>query len=317
VPRVSVVIPAYNSAHFIEQALASVHAQTYEDWEVLAVDDASTDATWRLLQAAGPRVRSFRRESPGGPALTRNLALAHASGELAVFVDPDDLLLPSCLERQVAYYDAALEHVGGPLGLVACDARIAIEDEYMPYTHLGRIPDRGVPLVLDRVLRRNPIFIGGSLVPVVAGEAVGWFDPELFGSEDFALWLKLFEAGYRAALNDEVLTVYRRHAGAASSNLAFRATYNRRAYEMALARGRLTAKQRRVARRAIRYNQAMEQVALLRFARGRTRALALGGLRRLPLLIWVALGNVRMWPEWLELLRTGRAKDAVELRVVR
>jgi glycosyltransferase involved in cell wall biosynthesis len=313
VPRVSVIMPAYNADAFIEQAIESVRAQTYEDWEIVAVDDASTDATWRLLQEAGPRVRSFRRDSPGGAALTRNLALAHASGELVVFLDPDDLLLPGCLARQVACYEAAREGDGGTVGLVTCDALIAIGSDYMSYTHLGRIPDRGIPLVLDRMLRRNPIFIGGCLVPVTAGEAVGWFDAELFRAEDFGFWLKLLDAGYRAVVNDEVLAVYRRHEGAASNDLLARARYNCRAYELALARGRLTARQRRLARRAIRYNRAMEQVALLRFAEGGRGPSLLRGLRRLPLLASVALSNPGMWREWFELLRTGRASDAAGL----
>jgi len=172
------------------------------------------------------------------------------------------------------------------------------------------VPDRHAPLTLERVLRRNPIFIA-CMVPTAVGEAVGWFDHELLAAEDYGLWIKILEAGYRAVRNEEVLAVYRRSAGALSSNIAGQAVNNRRAYELALGRGRLTPGQRRIVRRAIRYNHAMEQVALMRFAggRGRTRA-----VRRLPLLAWVASSNPRMWREWFELLRTGRAPDAAELR---
>ena len=89
---------------------------------------------------------------------------------------------------------------------------------------------------------------------------------------------------------------------------------NRRAYELALARGRLTHGQQRIARRAIRYNRAMEQVASLRFAQGANWRSAVGLVRSLPSLVWVALSHPRMWPEWARLLRTGRAQDAAELR---
>jgi teichuronic acid biosynthesis glycosyltransferase TuaG len=310
---VSVIVPAHNAAPFIEQTLDSVREQTYEDWEVVVVDDGSSDDTWGLLQGAGPGVRSFHREQAGGPAVARNLALSHATGEFVMFLDADDLLLPRYLESQLACYEAAARDGRGEVGLVACDARILIGEEYAPYTHLERVPDRHAPITLERVLRRNPIY-GACLVPTTVGETVGWFDPELFGTEDFGLWIKILEAGYRAVLNEEVLAVYRRTAGTVSSNIASQAVNNRRAYELALARGRLTAEQRRVARRAIRYNHAMEQVALVRFAGDRRRTSALRGLRSLPLLAWVALSNPRMWSEWLGLLRTGRAKDAAELR---
>ncbi|MCW3018561.1 MAG: multidrug transporter permease [Solirubrobacterales bacterium] len=313
-PRVSVIIPAHNAAPFIEETLASVRAQTYSDWEVVVADDGSSDATWELLQDAGPGVRSFRRESAGGPAVARNLALSNATGEFAMFLDADDLLLPRYLESQLACYEAAAQNrVLGEVGLVACDARILIGEQYAPYTHLERMPDRHAPITLDRVLRKNPIY-GACLVPTQVGEAVEWFDPELFGTEDFGLWIKILEAGYRAVLNPEVLAVYRRTAGTVSSNIASQGVNNRRAYELALARGNLSASEVRIARKAIRYNQAMEQVALLRFSGGSGQTAALRALRSLPMLAWVALSNPRMWPEWLDLLRTGRARDAAELR---
>ncbi len=311
-PRVSVIIPAHNAAPFLRQTIESVLEQTYRDWEIIAVDDGSSDGTWELLQAEGPCVRSFRRERAGGPAVARNLALEHATGEFAVFLDADDLLLPRYIESQLACHRVAAGDQD-EVGLVSCDAKILIEEQYAPYTHLQRIPDRYAPITLERVLRRNPIY-GACLVPLTVGEAVGWFDPELFGTEDFGLWIKILEAGYRAVLNEEVLAVYRRTAGSVSSNLASQAVNNRRAYALALGRGRLSPRQRRVARRAVRYNRAMEEVALLRFRGARERRLSPRWLRNVPLLVSVALANPRMWPDWLALLRSGQAKDAAELR---
>jgi glycosyltransferase involved in cell wall biosynthesis len=313
VPRVSVIIPAHNAAPFIEQALASVHAQTCADWEVLVVDDGSSDRTWELLQAAGPRVRSFRREGAGGPGVARNLALAHADSELVAFLDADDLWLPHYLQSQLDCYEAAVRRHPGGVGFVTCDARITIDGAYAPYTHLQRIRDSDRPMTLERVLRRNPVYTA-CLVPRKVGEEVGWFDSELFVAEDYGLWIKILEAGYRGVLNDAVLAVYRRSAGSVCSDIARLATNNRRAYELALGRGRLNARQRRIARRAIGYNRAMEQVARLRFAEAAPRLSQMPGPRDAARLAWVALRNPRLWPEWLELLRTGRAKDAPELR---
>jgi glycosyltransferase involved in cell wall biosynthesis len=312
-PRVSVIVPAHDAAPFIERAIESVREQTYPDWEIVAVDDGSSDRTWELLQAAGPHVRSFRREPAGGPAAARNLALENATGELVAFLDADDLLLPRYLESQLACYEAASQSPESRVGLVACDAKIMIDGEYAPYTHLQLVPDRYAPMTLERVLRRNPIYVA-CLVPVNVGEAVGWFDQELFGTEDFGLWIKILEGGYRAVLNEEVLAVYRRTAGSLSSNIASQGENNRRVYALALDRGRLSSGQRRIARRGIRYNLAMEEVARLRFGGARKERSRRSLLLRVPLLVWVALCNPRMWSEWLELLRSGRAKDAAELR---
>jgi hypothetical protein len=142
---------------------------------------------------------------------------------------------------------------------------------------------------------------------------VGWFDHELFGTEDYGLWIKILEAGWRGVLNDVPLAVYRRTAGTVSSNLAKQGINNRRAYELALARGNLNRRQTRIVGGAIRYNRAMEAVAMARFSAEGRRGLATRLPRVLPLLAWVALTHIRLWPEWLRLLRTGRAPDVAQL----
>src|SRR4051794_40590064 len=88
--RVTVVIPAHNSADVIEDGLRSVLAQTYDDWEVVLADDASADDTAARAAAVSPRVRVVRTDTNLGPAGARNLALEHATGELVAFLDADD-----------------------------------------------------------------------------------------------------------------------------------------------------------------------------------------------------------------------------------
>ena len=311
--RVSVIIPTHNAGDVLGQALESVRRQTYRDWEIVVVDDGSEDGTRELLQTAGGDLRSLHREQAGGPAIARNLALANATGELVAFLDADDLLLPRYLESQIARYTAASREPGAEVGLVCCDARIMVGARFAPHTHLQRVPGGGAPVTLERVLRRNPIYVS-CLVPRAVGDAVGWFDAELFGTEDLGLWIKILEAGYRAVVNEEVLAVYRRNGATVSSNIASQGANNRLAYELALGRGRLSPAQRRIARRAIRYNRAMEEVALLRFARRGARPSPARIARMLPLLARVALCNPRLWREWLRLLRSGHASDAVALR---
>ena len=313
VPRVSVIIPAHDAAPYLDETLASVSAQTHDDWEIVACDDGSSDGTWEILSTAGPRVHAVRNEQAGGPAVARNRALEHATGEFAMFLDADDLILPRYLESQLAAYERASAEPGSPVGLVACDAKFLIDGEYASYTYLDLLPDRTAPITLERVLRRNMIY-GACLVPMTVGEAVGWFDPELFGTEDYGLWIKILERGYRGVRNEQPLAVYRRIAGSVSSNIASQGVNNRKAYELALRRGNLTRKQARIARNGVRYNRAMEEVALVRFSDGNALRSASRVPRLLPLLAWVAATNVQMWPQWARLLRTGRAPDAARLR---
>ena len=102
-PRVSVLIPTYNYGRFLSAALESVFAQTYSDYEVIVLDDGSTDDTAQIV-AAYPQVRYIYQEN-AGIAAARNRLLDEARGEFAAFLDADDLWLPEKLELQVAYLD--------------------------------------------------------------------------------------------------------------------------------------------------------------------------------------------------------------------
>lgn len=103
---VSVMMPAYNAAAYIEQAIRSVLAQTYPDWEMLVVNDGSTDGTADVArQFTDPRIRLFDKEN-GGESTARNMALDHARGEFIAFLDADDAFEPTHLDVTVAFLKA-------------------------------------------------------------------------------------------------------------------------------------------------------------------------------------------------------------------
>lgn len=107
-PRVSVVVPSYNNASFIEATMDSILAQTYEDFELVVADHSSSDRTWALLQPyrADPRVRLLQTEAGGGAPLNWGRVTAAARGELIKLVCGDDIIYPDCLGDQVAAMDA-------------------------------------------------------------------------------------------------------------------------------------------------------------------------------------------------------------------
>ena len=304
-PRVSVVIPAYDAEPVIADSIGSVLAQTYDDWELIVGDDGSSDATAERAAACSPRVQVVPAERNGGPAAARNRALERATGELVAFLDADDLWLPDYLERQVARYDAETAAGGPPVGLVACDARIRLPGgDDAAGTYADQFRGGVAPLTLERVLRRNVVYIS-ALVPRAAGEEVGWFDPGLFGTEDHDLWIKLLERGRRAVLNDRVLCVYRRTEGSISRDLGRQAANNQLTYRRALERGRLSPRQRRIARSELRYNRAMGAVAGAAFGGGPLPRRAAALARAAGPLLVVAATRPRQWGDWLRVLRGG------------
>jgi glycosyltransferase involved in cell wall biosynthesis len=107
-PRVSVVVPSYNNASFIEATMDSILAQTFEDFELVVADHSSEDGTWELLQPylADPRVRLLRTEAGGGAPRNWERVTRAARGELLKLVCGDDIIYPDCLGRQVEAMDA-------------------------------------------------------------------------------------------------------------------------------------------------------------------------------------------------------------------
>lgn len=105
---ISIIMPTYNCADFIAMSVSSVKGQTYSNWELLIVDDCSTDDTWNILQDLikdDKRIKYFRLPKQSGAAEARNFALMKATGQYVAFLDSDDLWMPEKLERQLDFME--------------------------------------------------------------------------------------------------------------------------------------------------------------------------------------------------------------------
>lgn len=102
-PKVSIITPTFNRSHTIRGAIDSVLAQDFQDWEMIIVDDGSTDNTEGIVRGyADKRIRYFTKPN-GGPSKARNFGISHASGDWIMYLDSDDKLLPKCVDTMVKY----------------------------------------------------------------------------------------------------------------------------------------------------------------------------------------------------------------------
>lgn len=183
--KVSVIIPTYNRAPMVVEAVASVLAQGYPDMEVLVVDDGSNDDTWQRLEVFGERIIRIQQKNQG-VAAARNTGLARATGDFIAFLDSDDLWHQRKLEIQVAYLAAHPE-----VGLVACHARPLHAAPQCVRT----MPDAGdivcTPITCASAVLRSRFATSTVLVRRSCLDAVGSFDTTLAVSEDRDLWVRI------------------------------------------------------------------------------------------------------------------------------
>jgi len=208
-PAVSVVMAAYNGAGLIGETLASLQAQTFADFEVIVVDDCSTDDTRDVVRAwPDPRVRLVKVARNGGPVLARNRGFAEARGRNIAALDHDDICRPDRLARQVAYLDA---HPGTVL--LGTGAELLTQGVVTPSRYA---PTTTPALVAWLTCIENPLVWSSTMMRTeVARQLDPVTQPELLYAEDFDLYQRIQHFGAIARL-DEAPVLYRVHPGGVS-----------------------------------------------------------------------------------------------------
>lgn len=208
-PLVSVITPAYNAERFIAETIESVIDQTYTNWEMIVVDDQSTDDTAAIVESHAEkdeRIRFVQLEKNSGSAVARNTAMDHAKGKYLAFLDSDDLWMPNKLERQVAFMQE--------------------KDIAFSFTKYVRMHEDGT---LTRAITNAPERVGYErlMKHCVIGCLTVMLDREKIGEErmvnirtrqDYAFWLNLTKKGFYAYGLPEVLAKYRLVENSISSN---------------------------------------------------------------------------------------------------
>ncbi len=208
-PAISVIMPVYNGAVLLGETLDSLWRQSFDDFELLVVDDGSTDGTRDLLAAqADPRLRVILNDRNMGPVAARNRAVAVARGRYLAALDADDLSLPMRFERQVTLLDARPDVV-----MAAGAGDLLLDGRRRPSV----VPRQTTPGLIDWMLGfSNPILWSSVMVRADAVRRLsGFMDPARVYAEDFDFHHRIRRLGAIVRI-DEVLIHYRCHSGGIS-----------------------------------------------------------------------------------------------------
>lgn len=188
IPNVTIIIPTYNREKLILKALDSIFKQTYQDFEILIIDDASTDNTEQVIKELNhPQIKYFKLEKNSGQCIARNFGTKNASGKYIAFLDSDDEWLPGKLENQVKCFENGSERLGGVYGYsyskdMIKNETVLIDSGY----YRGDIHDK---FLLGFCPPTPSLF----MVSKSALDSVNGFDEELITFVDLDLWMRISE----------------------------------------------------------------------------------------------------------------------------
>lgn len=202
---VSVIMPSYNTAEFIKESINSVLNQTYQNFEIIIVDDCSTDNTDEVVaEIKDERIKYIKNQKNSGAAVSRNRALREAKGKWIAFLDSDDVWLPEKLEKQISFMKE------NDYRFTYTDYRIVWNGKDMePKIYIG-------PNVVNRKLMYRYCYFS-TITVMYNREAIGLVQiADVKKNNDYAMWLKIIEKAdcYRLP---EVLSYYYKHDNSISS----------------------------------------------------------------------------------------------------
>jgi glycosyltransferase involved in cell wall biosynthesis len=192
-PVISIVIPTYQHARYLDECIRSVLAQTYSNFEVIVVDDGSTDNTSEVLAKYGERIYTIRQDNHGLPA-ARNTGIRASKGEWIAFLDADDLWLPDKLVNQAEYF------TNTKIGLIFCDCFYFTGDQVPSETAFTLYPPSKGD-IFSRLFITNFIPMPTVIARRTCFDQCGLFDETLKSCEDYDLWLRISRSWHAEYVN--------------------------------------------------------------------------------------------------------------------
>lgn len=210
-PLVTFLMSVYNGQEYIRETLDSILSQTYSNWELVVINDCSTDSTETVLEeysCRDDRIRVYKNEENLRLQRSLNRGLTLVRGEFIARIDADDVCYPQRLERQLMFL-----HNHPELAMSSCDIDMIIDGVVNKFLQLRRGDRESIKALL---LFYNPIIHDGVMIrSSVAGRYR--YNEDCTCSEDYELWTRMVSDGYSIAVQKETLMQYRRHAGQITS----------------------------------------------------------------------------------------------------
>ncbi len=218
---VSIITPSYNSEQFIRQTIDSVLLQTYENWELIIIDDCSPDNSNKIIEEYIQRCEKIKLillDSNSGPAIARNKGIEQAKGRYIAFLDSDDIWMPEKLSKQLTFMQ-----------------KHNISLSFTSYYHMEEESEKIINQVhaldkvdYDELLKKNII---GCFTAIYDTEKLGKvYMPDIQKRQDYALWLAILKKIPYAYGLDEMLGYYRVRSNSVSSNKILASKYNWKLY---------------------------------------------------------------------------------------
>ena len=208
---ISVIIPTFNSRYIVE-AIQSVISQTYSNWEIVVVDDGSTEDTEAIIKQCWKKIKYIRQDNKG-PASARNLGVTAANGEFIAFLDADDIWLEGKLDEQLKYMQE-----NPNIGLSYTDYSVFDESgTKCPSAFQLLEADKHRVRTFRDLILHPVVWTSTVMVKRDVFERVGGFDESMSRGEDYDLWLRIAAHGAIDGI-PKVLAKYRRHADSLSNS---------------------------------------------------------------------------------------------------
>lgn len=255
-PRVSVIIPAYNVAGFIRETLDSVVSQTFDDYEIIVINDGSSD-TLELEEQIKPysHLITYLKQSNQGAGAARNAGIRVARGEFVAFLDGDDIWLPNFLSEQLELIQSGEGH-----DLVYADAINVTPMGLSASTNMDVNPSEGAVTVESLINAQCNVITSSVVARRSSIVAVRFFDESFRNSQDFDLWLRLAKRGARMTYQKRVLVHRRIYQGSLASNPIKSLEGEIKVLEKAKQEGGLTPKEQAVLLRILDLRRATVEV---------------------------------------------------------
>lgn len=207
-PTVSVITPVFNASATIHESVESILSQNHDDFELILINDASTDDSHKILKsfaALDSRIKLINNMSNLGPSFSRNLGISHSKGRFLAFCDSDDVWLPNKLSTQ-------LDVMQNECAAVCCSAYVAFDDALT----IGHVISPPKNIFYNDLLRYN--YIGCSTAVIDRAHTGDVIFPDVRRAEDYALWLQISFFKYKIIGVQETLVRYRISPSGESSN---------------------------------------------------------------------------------------------------